>query len=407
MNGYLKIAAFNENIARPLGGALVQVLGGDGKVLEEVRTDDSGQTAGVPLPSPPTDYSLQPGSPQPYSLYDVRVNADGFGEVTVRGVQLLPDEETYQDVALFPAASQGTANTEIVIPPSTLYGDYPPKEPEDEVKPLPQSTGLVVLPEPVIPEYVIVHAGVPSDSSAKDYWVPFRDYIKNCASSEIYATWPVETLRANILAIISLTLNRVYTEWYRSKGYSFTITNSTRFDQAFVYGRSIYTEISRVVDELFTNYVTKPDIRQPLFTQYCDGKTVQCPNWMTQWGSKSLGDQGYTAINILRSYYGWDVYLAQAEQVEGIPSSFPGGVLQVGSSGEAVRTVQTQLNAISNNFPAIKKVAVDGVFGQDTRRAVEKFQSVFNLPSDGLVGRSTWYKISQIYVAVTNMAATV
>ncbi|MDR1669823.1 MAG: peptidoglycan-binding protein [Oscillospiraceae bacterium] len=162
-----------------------------------------------------------------------------------------------------------------------------------------------------------------------------------------------------------------------------------------------------MVDELFTNYITKPDIRQPLFTQYCDGRTVQCPRWMSQWGSKSLGDQGYTAINILRTYYGWDAYLAQAEQVWGVPSSYSGNALQVGSVGEAVRTVQMQINAVANNFPAIKKIAVDGVYGQDTRKAVEKFQSIFNLPSDGMVGRSTWYKLSQIYVAVANMAATV
>ncbi len=407
MDGYLKIAAFNQNIAKPLGGALVQIAPSDNpnQIIDEIYTDDSGQTLDVRLSAPPIDYSMEPNQPQPYSLYDVRVRSDGFETAIIKGVQILPDEETYQDVALFPQT--GGQYEEITIPPSTLFGVYPEKIPEDEVKELPQSTGFVVLPDPVIPEYVIVHTGVPTDNSAPNYWVPFRDYIKNSASSEIYATWPVETLRANILAIISLTLNRVYTEWYRSKGYNFTITNSTRFDQAFTYGRSIYAEISRVVDELFTNYITKPNIQQPLFTQYCDGRSVQCPRWMSQWGSKSLGDQGYTAINILRTYYGWDTYLAQAEQVQGVPSSFPGGVYQVGSTGEAVRTIQTQLNAIANNYPAIRKVAVDGVYGQDTRRSIEKFQSIFNLASDGMVGRATWYKLSQIYVAVTNMAATV
>ncbi|MDR1669117.1 MAG: carboxypeptidase-like regulatory domain-containing protein [Oscillospiraceae bacterium] len=211
MDGYLKIAAFNQNIAKPLGGARVQITSSEApdKVLDELYTDDSGQTLDVRLTAPPIDYSMQPGQPQPYSLYDVRIQADGFEEVSVKGVQILPDEETYQDVALFPRTSGQPS--EITIPPSTLYGTYPEKIPEDEVKELPQSTGLAVLPEPVIPEFVIVHTGVPEDASAPNYWVPFRDYIKNSASCEIYATWPIETLRANILAIISLTLNRVYT----------------------------------------------------------------------------------------------------------------------------------------------------------------------------------------------------
>jgi hypothetical protein len=235
--------------------------------------------------------------------------------------------------------------------------------------------------------------------------VGFKDYIKNVASSEIYATWPVQTITANVLAILSLTLNRVYTEWYRNQGYDFTITNSTRFDQAFVYGRNTFTEISEVVDQVFVNYITKPNIRQPLFTQYCDGRQVQCPGWMTQWGSKTLGDQGYSAINILRTAYGWDCYLAQAEQVRGVPSSFGGETLQSGSSGEAVRVIQTQLNAISNNYPALTKIAVDGVYGADTKRVVEKFQEVFRLPRTGMVDRATWYRISEIYVAVTKIAA--
>jgi hypothetical protein len=199
-------------------------------------------------------------------------------------------------------------------------------------------------------------------------------------------------------------MNRVYTEWYRNKGYDFTITNSTRFDQAFVYGRNIFTEISRVVDELFTNYITKPNIRQPLFAEYCDGKRVQCPTRLSQWGSKALGDQGYTAVNILKHYYGWETYLAQAEEVAGVPSSFTGN-LNMNSTGAAVKTVQTQLNAISNNYPALKKIAVDGVYGADTQNAVQKFQSIFNLPQTGLVDRRTWYRIGEVYVAVTKMAA--
>jgi hypothetical protein len=348
---------------------------------------------------------MSPDQPQPYSQYDVQVSADGFEDVRIRGVQILPDRETFQDVILRPKTAAQSPPREIIIPPSTLYGEYPEKIPEADVKDLPQSTGLVVLPEPVIPEYIVVHAGVPSNSSAQNYWVPFKDYIKNSASSEIYSTWPEETLKANILAIISLTLNRVYTEWYRSRGYDFTITNSTQYDQAFTYGRSIFAEISRVTDDIFNNYITKPNIKQPLFTQYCDGRKVQCPTWMTQWGSKALGDQGYSAINIIKTYYGWDCYMAQASQVEGVPSSFGGSSLQTGSSGDAVRVIQSQLNTISNNYPAFKKIAVDGIYGKGTRESVELFQKVFSLPVTGIVNKATWYKISAIYVAVAKLEA--
>ncbi|MDR1687994.1 MAG: peptidoglycan-binding protein [Clostridiales bacterium] len=405
MDGYLKVSAYSQSVGKPVGGARVKIAPHEApdKIIEEITTDESGQTPEIPLPAPPIEYSMQPGEPQPYSLYDITIQADGFNEADIKGVQVLPEEEALQDVILIPGDTY--QHEEVTIPDSVLFGTYPPKEPEEAVKPLPDASGFIVLPEPVIPEYIIVHAGVPTDSSAPNYWVPFKDYIKNCASSEIYATWPPETLRANILAIISLTLNRVYTEWYRNKGYSFTITNSTRFDQAFVYGRNIFSEISIITDEIFTNYITKPNIRQPLFTQYCDGKMVQCPTWMTQWGSKALGDQGYSAVNILRTYYGWDVYLAQAERVSGVPSSFGGSALTVGSSGNAVRTIQTQINAVSNNFPALKKVAVDGVYGASTRDSVQKFQEIFKLPPTGTVDRATWYKISEIYVAVTKMAS--
>ena len=196
----------------------------------------------------------------------------------------------------------------------------------------------------------------------------------------------------------------MYTEWYRGQGFDFTITNSTQFDQAFTYGRNIFDEISQTVDNIFTSYITRPGIRQPLFTQYCDGKRVSCPTWMSQWGSKALGDQGYLAMDILKQYYGQDVYLMQAQKVAGVPSSFPGIVLQNGSSGSHVRTVQEQLNRISDNYPAIPKVKVDGVYGQATVDAVEAFQRIFLLPVTGIVDFATWYKISHIYVAVTKIA---
>lgn len=391
---------------RPVDGATVQILPrqGDTKATEELRTDSSGLTETVILPAPALDYSMTPSGSQPYSEYDLVVTAPGFDTARIEGVQILPDTEAIQNVVLTEQTSVTVQTSDILIDPNTLWGSYPAKIPEDPVKPLPEGGGFVVLPEPVIPEFVVVHTGSPSNSSATNYWVPFKDYVKNVASCEIYATWPENTIQANVLAIISFTLNRVYTEWYRSRGYEFTITNSTAYDHAFSYGRNIYQEISQVVDGIFTNYVTKPGIRQPLLTQYCDGHQVKCPNWMTQWGSKDLGDQGYETMEILKSFYGYDIYLVEAEQVEGVPVSYPGTVLQMGSTGANVRTIQNQLNAIAGNYPAIPKLAVDGVYGDATRKAVETFQKIFDLNTSGVVDFSTWYEISRIYVAVTRMA---
>ena len=226
------------------------------------------------------------------------------------------------------------------------------------------------------------------------------------ASCEIYANWPAASLKSNILAILSFTLNRVFTEWYRGQGKNFTITNSTAYDQAYSHGRNIFAEISQVVDEIFTSYITKPDIRQPLFSQYCDGVRVKREGWLSQWGSKDLADKGYSHLDILRNYYGSSVYIDTAAKVSGIPQSYPGYALTIGSSGDKVKVIQNQLNSISNNYPAIKKVAVDGVYGAGTAAAVKKFQEIFNMPINGIVDFATWYKISAIYVAVEKLASS-
>ena len=232
----------------------------------------------------------------------------------------------------------------------------------------------------------------------------YRDYIKNVASCEIYATWTDAAIRANILAIMSFTLNRVFTEFYRNRGFDFTITSSTAFDHKFVYGRNIYDTISQIVDEMFGNYLARPGIKQPILTQYCDGERVTCPNWMTQWGSQDLGKRGYSAIEILRYYYGDSIYIATAEEVSGVPSSYPGYDLEVGSYGESVLTIQEQLNTISESYPAIPRVSEDGIYGNATANSVRIFQSIFNLPQTGVVDYRTWYRISEIYVAVTRIA---
>lgn len=401
--GKLQIQVKTKIQSRPIVGAKISISykGAPDSTLEEVETDRNGQTEVLELPTPPVEYSLTPSEQQPYSEYNLRVQAPGYEPVEVSGSELLSGETSIQQVAMEPS-EQGPFQ-DIVIPDHTLYGNYPEKIPEAEIKPM-NETGEIVLSRVVVPEYVVVHDGAPSDSTAQNYFVRYKDYIKNVASSEIYATWPLETIRANVLAIMSFTMNRVYTEWYRNKGYSFTITSSTAFDHKWIFGRNIFESISQVVDELFENYLSRPNVRQPILTQYCDGQRVRCAGWMSQWGSKYLGDQNYSAIEILRNYYGDNMYINSAEEISGIPISWPGYDLDIGSSGIKVRQIQEQLNGISEAYPAIPSVNPDGIYGEETKEAVREFQSVFGLPETGVVDYPTWYKIQEIYVGVSRIA---
>lgn len=403
--GQLQIHVTTERGFFPIKDASIRLsyTGNPTEIIEELSTDISGQTAAVELPAPPLEYSMEPSEFQPYSEYTIQVNASGYRPINISGISVLPDKTSIQNVRMETVTVENPLERNIVITANTLYGNFPPKIPEDEIKPITES-GEIVLSRVVIPEYVIVHDGPPSDSSANDYYVRYRDYIKNVASSEIYATWPDAALRANILAIMSFTLNRVYTEWYRNKGYDFTITSSTAFDHKFVYGRNIFSNISNIVDEMFNSYLSRPNVRQPILTQYCDGQRVSCPNWMTQWGSKYLADQGYSTIEILRYYYGSSMYINTADEISGVPASWPGSNLEVGSTGDKVRMLQEQLNRIARNYPALPTIAVDGIYGSATKAAVEKFQSIFGLPVTGIVDFRTWYRISEIYVAVSRIA---
>lgn len=403
--GQLQIHVTTERGFFPIKDASIRLsyTGNPTEIIEELSTDISGQTAAVELPAPPLEYSMEPSEFQPYSEYTIQVNASGYRPINISGISVLPDKTSIQNVRMETATVENPLERNIVITANTLYGNFPPKIPEDEIKPITES-GEIVLSRVVIPEYVIVHDGPPSDSSANDYYVRYRDYIKNVASSEIYATWPDAALRANILAIMSFTLNRVYTEWYRNKGYDFTITSSTAFDHKFVYGRNIFSNISNIVDEMFNSYLSRPNVRQPILTQYCDGQRVSCPNWMTQWGSKYLADQGYSTIEILRYYYGSSMYINTADEISGVPASWPGSNLEVGSTGDKVRMLQEQLNRIARNYPALPTITVDGIYGSTTKAAVEKFQSIFGLPVTGIVDFRTWYRISEIYVAVSRIA---
>lgn len=280
--GKLKIQINSEITSFPIADASISIsyTGVPEQTLEQVTTDSSGQTETLELAAPPLEYSLNPTiESQPYSEYTLSVTAPGFEPINISGTEILPDVTAIQNITMRP--STATPQQEVfVIPAHTLYGTYPPKIAEDEIKPT-DETGEIVLSRVVVPEFIVVHDGSPRDSTAQNYYVKYKDYIKNVASSEIYATWPENTIRANVLAIISFTLNRVYTEWYRNKGYDFTITSSTAFDHKWIPERNIYDTISVIVDELFANYLSRPNVRQPILTQYCDGRQVSCPNWMT------------------------------------------------------------------------------------------------------------------------------
>ena len=407
--GRLQVNVSSLGNSRPIENARISIsyTGIPESPLEELITNSSGQTDTIELDTPPLEYSLNPTiESQPYSEYTLTITAPDFEPISISGTELLPDVTAIQNVRMRPLTPEDSNEEVFVIPAHTLYGDYPPKIPESEIKPV-RETGEIVLSRVVVPEYIVVHDGSPRDSTAQNYYVKYRDYIKNVASSEIYATWTPDAIRANVLAIMSFTLNRVYTEWYRNQGYDFTITSSTAYDHKWIPERNYYDTISTIVDELFGSYLSRPNVKQPILTQYCDGRQVQCPNWMTQWGSQSLGEQGYSAIEILRYFYGDNMYINTAQEISGIPSSWPGYNLTIGSTGDKVRQMQEQLNVIASAYPAIPRVTVDGIYGQGTAAAVREFQSVFGLPVTGIVDYTTWYRISEIYVGVSRIAELV
>uniref|UniRef100_UPI004057C938 peptidoglycan-binding protein n=1 Tax=Acetatifactor sp. TaxID=1872090 RepID=UPI004057C938 len=403
--GQIKISVVSTVGLIPVENATVVIsyTGDPDSPIETLTTDSSGQTPTIELPAPPLDLSLDPNNEQqPYSEYNISVTAPDYEPVLVSGSEIFSGELSLQAIRMNPLASTEDEETLVIIPAHTLFGTFPPKIPEAEIKPMPD-TGEIVLSRVVVPEYVIVHDGVPNDSTAQNYWVRYKDYIKNVASCEIYSTWSENALYANILAIMSFTLNRVYTEWYRNQGYDFTITSSTAYDQKWVYGRNIFENIDYLVDTIFANYLSRPGVRQPILTSYCDGNRVTCAG-LSQWGSQYLAEQGYSAIEIIRYYYGNDMYINTAEVISGVPSSFPGYALNIGASGDKVRQLQTQLNRIARNYPALPTITADGIYGPATAEAVRVFQRIFNLPQTGVTDYATWYEISDIYVGVTRIA---
>lgn len=416
-DGFLTVSVVDSTNNFPIVDATVNVYSMDTEdqvsrlIFQNLKTDISGQIVGLNLEAPDLIYSQQPSDVRPYSQYIVEVIKDGYETTLINGTQILATVIAEQGIRMQPLQRSRrlySRQNEIIIDigPHTLWGNYPPKIPESDLKPIPPPTGFVVLDNPVVPEFVVVHDGMPEDKNAPNYWVYFKDYIKNVASSEIYSTWTRETILANVVAIISFTLNRVFTEWYRSKGYTFTITSTTAYDHKYIHERNVFDTISVAVDEIFNTFIKRPPTaRQPLLAQYCDGVKTQCPGQMTQWGSKDLGDQGLSYEEIIRSFYGNNVVFEKAPIVSGVPVSFPGEVLQIGSTGKDVRTIQSQLNAISNGYPAIPKIKEDGIYNDATANSVKEFQRIFGLPQSGIVDFKTWYEISRVYVAVTKIAS--
>mgnify|MGYP001151001141 FL=1 len=397
-HGFLIVQVFADNEAQPLNGARIHITGENTDINE--TTDISGKTREIPLNAPSREFSLTPQSNvQPYSEYNLSVSMPGLESAIIEGVQIFDGETSIQKVFLN-SIEGSLQKTDISdIDPHVLWGDYPPKIDETN-----NNNELRVLPEVIIPEYIIVHDGIPTNSNAKNYIVSFPDYIKNVASSEIYSTWPKETIKANVMAIISFALNRIFTEWYTSRGYNFTITSSTAYDQKYSHNRTIFKSISDVVDEVFNQYIRRGNQKQPFLAQYNDGIKVNNKGWLSQWGSKELGDQGYDALSILRYYYSPDITLDTAEIIEGLPQSFPGYNLQMGSCGQPVQKIQNEINKINGSYPGIPKIIpADGVFDERTRNSVRIFQQVFGLPVTGVVNFATWYRISYIFAAVSKM----
>lgn len=392
--------------ALPVNDALVRISSASGGLLYEVpiTLGSDGVSRAFELDVPDIGLSYNEAEiPSPYGSFDVEVLSGDFVRAYINGVQVFAQREAILQVPMIPR-TESFPSTDLpetfVIPPNGLR--LPPQPQGDISTLLPQSPSSQLHEFPYIPQYITVHLGVPTDFSARNVTVTFQDYIKNVASSEIYPTWPEEALRANILAQISFVLNRVYTEWYRSRGYDFDITNTTAFDQYFVEGRNIFKNISTLVDDIFNVYIRKPGREEPFFARYCNGTTSKCDG-LSQWGTVTLANDGLDSQAILEYYYG-DVELVETDDLRGNFESFPGNPLKLGSKGEPVRRIQERLNRIAINYPSIPFISVDGVYGDSTERSVRQFQRIFNLDPDGVVGKGTWYAISRVYVAVKDLA---
>ena len=396
--GTLRIQTFAARQSAPVEGVTVAVQG-DGFTLHRI-TDATGSVADIPIEAPACALSLdEDNTTRPYAIVSLTAAKPGYRTVRIEGIQIFAGQVTLAQPQMLPDTEEGRdiPNAPIIIPPHALFAGSGGSGPQPRENCTPR-----VLEQVIIPKNITVHLGKPA-AAARNVTVSFRDYIANVASSEVYPTWPEQALRANIHCQISLALNRIYTEWYPSKGYTFNITNSTSYDQYYVHGRTVFDVMVRITDDIFNTYLRKRGTVNPYYSEYCDGKSVTCPG-LKQWGTVTLANQGRTALQILRYYYGSDIEIVRTSNIQSIPQSYPGSPIRQGDSGTAVFTLQRQLNRITKDYPFLGKLTVDGVFGSRMAATVRAFQKQFNLTADGMVGRQTWYKISYIYVSVKDLA---
>ncbi len=396
--GILRIQAFGARQSSPIAGVVVTVSG-DGFTVQRT-TDSEGSAAAVTIDAPACALSLQEdNTTRPYAVVNLTAAKEGYRTVRIEGVQIFAGQVTLAQPEMIPDTEEGrdVANPPVVIPEHSLFTGDGGSGPEPVENCVPR-----VLSKVIIPKNITVHLGKPA-ASARNVTVSFRDYIANVASSEVYPTWPEQALRANIHCQISLALNRIYTEWYPSKGYTFNITNSTSYDQYYVHGRTVFDVMVKITDDIFNTYIRKTGTVNPYYSEYCDGKSVTCPG-LKQWGTVTLANQGRSALQILKYYYGNDIEIVRTSNIQSIPESYPGSPIKQGDSGTAVFTLQRQLNRITKDYPFFGLLTVDGVFGAKMTATVKAFQKQFNLTADGVVGRQTWYKISYIYVSVKDLA---
>ena len=397
--GILRIQAFLARQSAPVEGVLVQISG-DGFTASRT-TDAEGNAADLEIEAPACTLSLdEANTTRPYAVCSLTASKTGYRTVRIQGIQIFAGQVTLAQPEMIPATEEGRdiADPPVVIPAHALFAGDGGSGPA----PVDDCTSTQVLDRVIIPKNITVHLGRPA-ASAQNVTVSFRNYIANVASSEVYPTWPTEALKANIHCQISLALNRIYTEWYPSKGYTFNITNSTSYDQYYVHGRTVFDVMVKLTDDIFNTYIRKTGTVNPYYSEYCDGKSVTCPG-LKQWDTVTLANQGRNALSILKYYYGNDIEIVRTNNIESIPSSYPGSPVRQGDRGTAVFTLQRQLNRITKDYPFLGLLTVDGIFGASMTETVKKFQKQFSLTADGVVGRQTWYKISYIYVSVKDLA---
>lgn len=401
--GFIKVQLFSAKNVMPVCGGNIFIIEStavdfeDGKVL---TTDECGISKTATVNTPDKSVGENSASKDiPYSSYDIYVRAKGYRDIAIEGIHVFPDMISIQKVDMIPTKKERAFMEEaefIFIPSHQLLG----LTPRDKVESLKVGSSNSLL---AIPQYITVHLGAPS-SYAENITLSFIDYIKNVTSSEIYPTWPEEAIRANIYAEISFALNRIQTEWYKNMGYAFEITNCITYDQAFIRGRNIYENVSRIVDELFNEYVVNKESKAPILAQCCSGTTISCSG-LSQWGTVTLANNGSTASEIIKNYFGNDMVIEKLLEIEGIEDQYAGDELKVGSKGKTVEKLQNMINRIADNYNVMNKVKErGGDYNKDTETAVKLFQEIFNIKPTGTVNRITWYKISEVYNNITTLS---